>query len=230
MSIEKKYFLEYFSKLEFMIFLGRCKMNIYDNIVYLANLKNLTIRDIEFRAGISNGSIRRWNEIDPGISKVKAVADILGASIESILYGVNVKTHNSNRSTLSKSGLLTNLREGFRDFNFGLTDWIDGYDKVRYLHGFVSSENKFISEKTIFIFDRFADSTPQYDITDNRLNNQIALVYSYHLNKWLIGKLKNVQGVINPVFLPFDSPSPNLVVDSNMTILISICRFIFIQN
>ena len=206
-------------------------MNIYDNIVYLANLKNLTIKDIEFRAGISNGSIRRWNEIDPGISKVRAVANVLGISIESILYGTGVKNHNSSRGTLNKLGNLNKLGSDFPDSNFGLIDLIDGYDKIRYLYSFISSENNFISEKTIFIFDRFIDSTsPQYNIIDSRFNNQTVLVFSYHFHKYYIGRLKYVQGVINPIFLPFDPSSPNLTVDSNMTILISICRFIFTQS
>nr|DAS92084.1 MAG TPA: helix-turn-helix domain protein [Caudoviricetes sp.] len=206
-------------------------MNIYDNIVYLANLKNLTIKDLEFRAGISNGSIRRWNDIDPGISKVKAVANVLGVSIENILYGTSVKNHNSSRGTLNKSGYLNNLQPGSSDFNFGLTDLIDGYDKIRYLYSFISSENNLISEKTIFIFDRFIDSTvPRYDVIDNRLNNQIVLIFSYHFHRYYIGRLKYVQGMINPVFLSFDPSLPNLTIDSSMTILISICRFIFIQN
>ena len=206
-------------------------MNIYDNIVYLANLKKLTIKDIEFRAGISNGSIRRWNEIDPGISKVRAVANVLGVSIENILYGTSVKTYNSSRGTLDKSGYLNHLRSDFPDSNFGLTDLIDGYDKIRHLYSFISSENNFISEKTIFIFDKFMDSTPpQYNIIDNRLNNQTVLVFSYHFNKYCIGRLKYVQGMINPVFLPFDPSLPNLTVDSRMTVLVSICHFIFDQS
>lgn len=206
-------------------------MNIYDNIVYLANLKKLTIKDIEFRAGISNGSIRRWNEIDPGISKVRAVANVLGVSIENILYGTSVKTYNSSRGTLDKSGYLNNLQSDFPDSNFGLTDLIDGYDKIRHLYSFISSENNFISEKTIFIFDKFMDSTPpQYNIIDNRLNNQTVLVFSYHFNKYCIGRLKYVQGMINPVFLPFDPSLPNLTVDSRMTVLVSICHFIFDQS
>ena len=230
MSIEKIFIFRIFSKNIFYAKKGRCDMNIYDNIVYLANLKNLTIKDIEFRAGISNGSIRRWNEIDPGISKVRAVANVLGISIENILYGTNVKTHNSSRNTLNKAGFLNILQIGFSDFNFGLTDLIDGYDKIRHLYSFNSLENNFISEKTIFIFDRFRDNPPQYDITDTRLNNQTVLIFNYAFNRYCIGKLKYAQGVINPILLPLDPSLPNVTVDSRMTILVSVCHFIFEQS
>jgi|GEM_PF-2619947 hypothetical protein len=206
-------------------------MNLYDNIVYLANLKNLTIKEIEFRAGLSNGSIRRWNEIDPGISKVGAVANILGTSVESIVYGVNTKNQNSALHTLNRSGTLTRIQSGFPDSSFGITDFIDGYDKIRYTYNFMSSENTFIDMKTVFIFDRFTDSSLlQYDMTDIKNNNLIALVYNYNFNKYYIGRLKYAQGVMSPIFLPFDNSAPNLIVDSNMTVLISICRFIVAQR
>lgn len=205
-------------------------MNLYDNIVYLANLKNLTIKEIEFRAGLSNGSIRRWNETDPGISKVGAVANILGVNIESILYGMNIKSRNSTRHTLNRLGGLESIQSEFPDPSFGITDLIDGYDKIRYNYSFFSSENNFINEKTVFIFDRFTDSSPlQHDLINISNNNKVVLVYNYNFNKHHIGRVKYAQGAISPIFLPFDS-SPNLIIDSNITILISICRFIVAQS
>lgn len=206
-------------------------MNLYDNIVYLANLKNLTIKEIEFRAGLSNGSIRRWNEIDPGISKVGAVANLLGTSVESIIYGVNTKNKNCTLYTLNRSGVLIPIQPGFSDYNFGITDFIDGYDKIRYTYNFMSSENTSIDVKTVFIFDRFTDSNSlQYDVTNIKNNNLVALVYNYNFYRHYIGKLKYVQGIMSPIFLPFDNSAPNLIVDSNMTVLKSICRFIVTQS
>ena len=176
-------------------------MNLYDNIVYLANLKNLTIKEIEFRAGLSNGSIRRWNEIDPGISKVEAVANLLGTSVESIIYGVNTKNKNSTLYTLNRSGALIPIQPGFLDYNFGITDFIDGYDKIRYTYNFMSSENTFIDVKTVFIFDRFTESNSlQYDVANIKNNNPVVLVYNYNFYRHYIGNLKYVQGVINPIF------------------------------
>ena len=95
----------------------------------------------------------------------------------------------------------------------------------------MSSENTFIDVKTVFIFDRFTESNSlQYDVANIKNNNPVVLVYNYNFYRHYIGNLKYVQGVMNPIFLPFDNSAPNLIVDSNMTVLKSICRFIVFQR
>ena len=146
------------------------------------------------------------------------------------MYGPNINTINSIRYILNKSGALSQVPTGILDYNFGLSDRIDGYDKIRYSQRFINSENIFISEKTVFIFDRIENPPHPYDVADIRNNNQIVLVRSYHFKGYYIGRLKYVQGYNYPIFLPFDVDVPNFIVDSNMVILTSICRFIFTQT
>ena len=61
--------------------------NIYKNIQTLCNEKNLTIAEVERKADISNGSIRRWSDSYPNIDKVARVAEVLNTTLEFIFFG-----------------------------------------------------------------------------------------------------------------------------------------------
>ena len=61
--------------------------NIYKNIQTLCNEKNLTIAEVERKADISNGSIRRWSDSYPSIDKVARVAEVLNTTLEFIFFG-----------------------------------------------------------------------------------------------------------------------------------------------
>ena len=58
---------------------------LYDSIKVICNKKKLSVGKIEKELGFSNGSICKWNENEPGITKVKKVADYLGVPIEKLL-------------------------------------------------------------------------------------------------------------------------------------------------
>lgn len=61
--------------------------NIYKNIQTLCDEKNLTIAEVERKADISNGSIRRWSDSYPSIDKVARVAEVLNTTLEFIFFG-----------------------------------------------------------------------------------------------------------------------------------------------
>ena len=54
---------------------------LYDNIKKMCERKEVSVGRIEKDLNFSNGSICKWNENEPGIRKVKKVADYLGVTI-----------------------------------------------------------------------------------------------------------------------------------------------------
>ena len=60
---------------------------IYDNVVELMAKKDLTIHSLEMKAGLANGTIRKWKDpaISPNIKNVIAVAGVLGVSVSRLL-------------------------------------------------------------------------------------------------------------------------------------------------
>lgn len=58
---------------------------LYDNVKLLCEQKGISVGSIEKALKLSNGSICKWNESEPGILKVKKVADYLGVPIEKLL-------------------------------------------------------------------------------------------------------------------------------------------------
>ena len=68
---------------------------IYDNIIEIISSKNLTVHALEMRAGLANGTIRKWNSPDanPQISNLIAVADALGVSVNRLLRHTEEKSN-----------------------------------------------------------------------------------------------------------------------------------------
>ena len=60
-------------------------MAIYDNVKKICRGKGVSVGKIEKELELSNGSISKWNESEPGIRKVQKVADYLGVPIEELL-------------------------------------------------------------------------------------------------------------------------------------------------
>lgn len=60
-------------------------MAIYDNVKRICGEKGVSVGKIEKALGLSNGSISKWNESEPGIRKVQKVADYLSVPIEELL-------------------------------------------------------------------------------------------------------------------------------------------------
>ena len=60
-------------------------MNIYENIKEIADHKGLTIKEIETKAGIANGSIGKWKVSSPTIGGLVKVSTVLGVSVNRLI-------------------------------------------------------------------------------------------------------------------------------------------------
>lgn len=60
-------------------------MPIYDNVRRLVDEQNTSVRKIETRAGLSNGTIRRWNNSMPRVDSIRKVATLLNVTVEDLL-------------------------------------------------------------------------------------------------------------------------------------------------
>lgn len=58
---------------------------LYDNVKKVCSEKGVSVGYVEKQCELSNGSISKWNENEPGIRKVQKVADYLGVPIEKLL-------------------------------------------------------------------------------------------------------------------------------------------------
>ncbi len=58
---------------------------LYDNVKRICEKKGISIGKVEKDLQLSNGSICKWNDNEPGIRKVQKVAEYLGVSIEELL-------------------------------------------------------------------------------------------------------------------------------------------------
>lgn len=60
-------------------------MNIYENIKEIADHKGLTIKEVERRAGLSNGSIGSWRKVSPTIGGLVKVSTVLKVSVNRLI-------------------------------------------------------------------------------------------------------------------------------------------------
>lgn len=58
---------------------------VLENIKALCKEKGVNIRTLEKEVGISNGTIGRWDTINPRVDTLKRVADYFNVSIDSLL-------------------------------------------------------------------------------------------------------------------------------------------------
>ena len=204
---------------------------IYDNILYFSTIKNISIREIEFRAGLSSGSIRRWNDSDPGISKVNLVARVLNVTINDLLYGVqNINFIENKYYMININGALINMtppsgdeislllkRYDLISFNYNvssrLLDSSLGFSDTLFMFNSINMNYQFIVYNSYF----------NRNIFDNRLNNKIVLLKDNLKNIYLIGKLLFVQEIVYPIFIPLDSYKSHFTIDVDNYSVISEC-------
>ena len=60
-------------------------MSIYDNVKKLCEEKKVSISQMERDLEFPRSSVCKWNENEPGVTKVQKVADYLGVPIEQLL-------------------------------------------------------------------------------------------------------------------------------------------------
>lgn len=58
---------------------------LVEKIKELCAFQGITIKELERRAGLGNGTIRRWDDSSPALEKVIKVADYFGVSVETLL-------------------------------------------------------------------------------------------------------------------------------------------------
>ena len=64
-------------------------MGLYGNVKILCEKKHMSVLALEDKVGFPRSSICKWDTNIPGIAKVKAVADVLGVSVDSLIEGVD---------------------------------------------------------------------------------------------------------------------------------------------
>ncbi len=51
----------------------------------LCRERGISITDLEKKADLGKNTIYYWNDIEPGVEKVKRVADVLGGTVDELL-------------------------------------------------------------------------------------------------------------------------------------------------
>ena len=58
---------------------------IYDKIKEICKSKGVSVASVEKEAGLSNGTISKWNSSSPTVEKLNAVAKILKVKVDTLL-------------------------------------------------------------------------------------------------------------------------------------------------
>ena len=61
------------------------KRLIYDKIKDVCKSKGVSVTSVERKAGLSNGTISKWNDVSPTVNKLNAVAKVLKVKIDTLL-------------------------------------------------------------------------------------------------------------------------------------------------
>lgn len=65
---------------------------LYNNVKKLCEQKGVSIAQMERDLDFPRSSICKWNENEPGVTKVQKAADYLGVMVEELLIHETVKT------------------------------------------------------------------------------------------------------------------------------------------
>lgn len=58
---------------------------LLEKIIKLCEEKNISVARLEKEAGLGNATVRGWAKSEPTVKNLKAVADILGVSVDELL-------------------------------------------------------------------------------------------------------------------------------------------------
>lgn len=70
-------------------------MNMFERIQDLCLKRGITVAELERKANLGNGSIRRWGTAYPSVDKVDRVAKVLHSSIEFLYTGTEQNAPNA---------------------------------------------------------------------------------------------------------------------------------------
>lgn len=59
-------------------------MLIYDNIVEISKKRNMTLRNVEKKASLANGTIGKWKTCNPQVDSLMKVAKALNVSLNTL--------------------------------------------------------------------------------------------------------------------------------------------------
>ena len=60
-------------------------VNLYENVQKICNQRNITISEVERKAGLGNGVIRKWDHASPTLRTLFAVTEYLGVTLDDLL-------------------------------------------------------------------------------------------------------------------------------------------------
>lgn len=60
-------------------------MTIYENVKALCDKKNISIMELEKKAGVGNGVVGGWRTATPNMKTLQKVADALGVSVSRLM-------------------------------------------------------------------------------------------------------------------------------------------------
>ena len=61
------------------------KILIFERISKLCEANKMSIAQLEKKAGLGNATVRGWKDSSPTVSNLKAVADVLGVTIDELV-------------------------------------------------------------------------------------------------------------------------------------------------
>lgn len=62
-------------------------MNLTENIKEMCRKKNITVTDVEKKAGIADNSVYKWAEHSPSVATIKKIADALETTVDELMAG-----------------------------------------------------------------------------------------------------------------------------------------------
>ena len=100
-----------FSLFCFLVALKGDFMGLVERIKQLSNQRKVSIAELERYLGFSNSSIRKWDERNPGVDKLNAVADYFDVSTDYLLGRTNVKnsSNGSNEVNINDNTIIMTL-------------------------------------------------------------------------------------------------------------------------
>ncbi|WP_083486639.1 helix-turn-helix domain-containing protein [Weissella minor] len=87
-------------------------MTLLDRIKEISKKRGLSVKEVSKRAGFGERTIYRWDTNNPSTEKIKAVADVLGVSVDYLLG--NADEMHTKQADTSKP-IEVNLDEALQD-------------------------------------------------------------------------------------------------------------------
>ncbi|MHA7612395.1 helix-turn-helix domain-containing protein [Weissella viridescens] len=88
-------------------------MTIVERIKEVSKNKNLNLKSTAIKAGLSENAIYKWNTQKPNADALKAVADVLGVSVDYLLG--NTDEMHPKQADASSKPTVVNLDEALQD-------------------------------------------------------------------------------------------------------------------